>query len=172
MWVRVDDAILDNPKILRAGLDGFAMYVAGLVYSARALSDGFIPEPRLSTLLPWRNTVRNTVSNTDPVTLARKLVHLKLWRKVRDGYRIHDYLQYNPSRDDLLKRRQDTAERVRRFRRRHAVTNAVSNDAPVPYPSPNTKSSSVTLEQRSERTVPSVTETQAYIDRLKHQEGS
>ena len=50
-WAKLDDAILDNPKIAKAGVIGFAMYVAGITWSARNLSDGFIPSAAVRRLL-------------------------------------------------------------------------------------------------------------------------
>ena len=50
-WAKIDDHLDEHPKIARAGPLGFAWYVAGILYSHRNLTDGFIPEAVARTLL-------------------------------------------------------------------------------------------------------------------------
>src|SRR3989304_5015706 len=50
-WARFDDAILDNPKIIRVGPIGFALHVAAITWCARNLTDGFIPEAKAKQIL-------------------------------------------------------------------------------------------------------------------------
>ena len=51
VWARIDDAILDNPKIVRAGVYGFAMHVAAISWCCRNLTDGKIPTGAVIKLL-------------------------------------------------------------------------------------------------------------------------
>ena len=82
VWARIDDSILDNIKIQKVGVNGFAMHVAAITWCARTLSDGFVPEVRIDLLLPLdRTAVTNTVD---------MLVYVGLWEKVPGGYQIHD----------------------------------------------------------------------------------
>jgi len=50
-WAKLDDAILDNPKIVRVGIVGFALHVAAITWCARNLTDGFIPAYKVKSLL-------------------------------------------------------------------------------------------------------------------------
>lgn len=50
-WAKLDDAILDNEKIAKAGLVGFAFHVAAITWCARNLTDGFVPSQRVACLL-------------------------------------------------------------------------------------------------------------------------
>jgi hypothetical protein len=83
-WVKLDDQLADHPKIAQAGPLGLAVYVAGLCYSARYLTDGFIP---------YASSERFAGSSPE---LRQKLVELSLWDETNGGYLVHDYLDYNP----------------------------------------------------------------------------
>ena len=49
-WVRIDDGYADHPKMAAVGPLGQALWLAGLAYCNRYLTDGFIPrtQPKLS----------------------------------------------------------------------------------------------------------------------------
>jgi hypothetical protein len=136
VWAKIDDGILDNPKIARVGLFGFAIHVAGIVWSCRNLTDGFIPVSRCGCLLDVAATSRELISNvgdqivpindevkadvgklvsdrTHPSALViiATLVDAGLWREADGGYVIHDFLQYNPSRADVLGKKEKDAAR-------------------------------------------------------------
>jgi hypothetical protein len=149
-WVKVDDHIDEHPKIQRAGPLGLALYVAGLCYCNRNLTDGFIPRAKALSLLSWEfyGPVERTGHHEgqykvhtvaivsgfggDDVTSEQvidRLVGAGLWDEVEDGYLIHDYLEHQSSRDEILEARLHNAKRqsVYRDRKRNAVTTHVSN---------------------------------------------
>ncbi len=102
-WVKLDDAFFDNIKIIEAGRDARDLYIAGLCFCARRLTDGFIPEgqvPRLAADAGVENAP----------CLATKLLTVGLWESTEGGYEVHDYLEYNPSRDEALALRQVRSE--------------------------------------------------------------
>jgi hypothetical protein len=118
-WVRIDDHFADHPKLLKAGPIAGWLHLAGLCYSARHLTDGQIPVQAIHTLAVF-NGVAVTGDGqlfTEPMRvdvfeLAGILVRAGLWEELRDGatkviagWRIHDYLAYNPSRSSILGRR-------------------------------------------------------------------
>lgn len=107
-WVKLDDGFTDHPKIDRAGPLAGWLYVCGLTYSARHLTDGFIPEGmvvRLSAI-------------TKPQTAVEALVAAGLWEPIAGGYQIHDYLTYNPSAEKVRAERDAIARRVATHRGR------------------------------------------------------
>lgn len=131
-WVKIDDRFPDHPKALALGDDYDAcvvLHLRGLCYCAANLTDGFIPS-------------RIFKGYEDQIDA---LVSVGLWKDARGGYQIHDYLDYNPSREKVLEDRARGAERVQRWRESrngecNGVTNGVSADGPVPVPlSPNPK---------------------------------
>lgn len=122
-WVRIDDHIDEHPKIQAAGPLGLALFVSGLAYCNRNRTDGFIPASKAAVLLG--------PSGAGQVIAA--LVAAGLWRRVDGGFWVHDYLDYQLSREQIEKERSRTAQRQAAFRLSHsnahsnAVTNGVSN---------------------------------------------
>lgn len=103
-WVRLDDQFPDHPKIVAAGPVAAWLYVCGLAYCARHLTDGFIQTGQLPRLLPV-----STVGK-----LAARLVGVGLWEPAPGGWRVHDYLCYNPTRAATLATRQQRASNGRK----------------------------------------------------------
>lgn len=146
-WIKIDDQFADHPKIAEVGpLAGF-LYVAGLCYCGRYLTDGFIP----------RGQVRKLIDVDDVTPLLTALVMAELWDECDGGYLVHDYLEYNPSGEQVKAERKAAAERQKTFRERrrqangrlgrdassnnggsNAVTNGEVTTTPSPSPSPNT----------------------------------
>lgn len=129
-WVKVDDGLFLNPKIGRASLEALGVYVLSLAYCAHNLTDGEIPVTALHLL-----------RCTDEI--AMELDAIGLWEDhADDGFTVHDYLKYNPSRRKVLQERKKTRERVTRYRTGpKRKRNAVTTDAPVPVPVPLKESS-------------------------------
>ena len=108
-WAKFDDQYPHHLKMLRAGLDALGFDVAGVCYCNRYLTDGFIADDTLDVVYPRAK---------NPERLARRLVEIGRWERDDDakGYRIHDYLEYNPSRADVEAERAAARERMRRLR--------------------------------------------------------
>jgi hypothetical protein len=99
-WVRIDDQFADHPKIVAAGPLASWLYICGLTYASRLLTDGFIPAGQVRKLADVSNAQK----------LADSLVRVGLWDVAEGGYAIHDYLEYNPSRTKTLATREARAE--------------------------------------------------------------
>lgn len=135
-WVRLDDQFADHPKVLRLSSDAFRLHVSAMCYCSAQLTDGRVT-PLLTRRLTW--------FVTDPSQIINELVTAGLWESDGDDYIIHDYLEYNPSADDVRQQRKANADRQAKHRdsKRNTGTNAVSNalhNAPVtasPTPSPS-----------------------------------
>ncbi len=138
-WVKIDDHFPDHPKVVSAGPLGAWLYVAGLCYCNRLLTDGFIPWSQVDRLSPHRE---DQDMRDSPGKLAMKLCGLGLWieteRKGVPGFVVHDYKKYQPSRKQVLKERALNRGRQSRFRNGHrnGVSSSVINDGPVPVPVP------------------------------------
>ncbi len=121
-WFRLDDSFHSHPKVMAAGNEAVGLYVRCGTYAAQHSTDGFVPE-QVALLYGTRK-------------LADTLVRAKLWRRVRGGWRMPDYLDYNPSKHAVDNERKAAAERQRRrreamlSRRDSDVTNAVSHSTP------------------------------------------
>jgi hypothetical protein len=99
-WVKLDDSFFCHPKIVTVGAEATGLYVWALTYSAHNLTDGHIPAA-------W---VRQAVG-TRAKKLATLLVEHGLWEENGTGWMIHDYGQYNPSREKILARRAADSQR-------------------------------------------------------------
>jgi hypothetical protein len=122
MWVKLDDQFPDHPKVIAAGPLAAWLYVAGLCYANRLLTDGFVPRevvPRL--VAPY-----GTTPATRPGALADRLCAVGLWIAItgpgRDGFLIHDYTTYQRSRERVLTDRTQSTKRVTQWRQKAAPT--------------------------------------------------
>ncbi len=101
-WVRIEDAVTEHRKHLQAGPAACWLWVCGIAYCQRQLSDGFIPDLAL-TLLGVSSDRRR---NEHPIVLANRLVLAGLFDRVDGGYRVHDYHDYNDTREQALERKE------------------------------------------------------------------
>ena len=115
-WVKLDDKFAQHPKVLQAGPLGLALYVAGLCYANMHLTDGFLPERSVPMLLNFNglamgmwNSGAGFGGGEDATwdKVAADLVIAELWERVEGGWMIHDYLQFQPSKDQVLSTRHE-----------------------------------------------------------------
>ena len=145
-WVKLDDQFFSHPKVIDRSKDAKLLYMASLTYCAANLTDGYLSPAAL----------RLAAAMVDvPAGVAQELVSAGLWTRCENGYQIHDYLEYNPSAEEVKQQRADNARRQAEWRDRNktsgvtnegrnvdsnGVTNTVrasgSNDHPVPTPVP------------------------------------
>jgi len=129
-FARIDDDYYDHPKILAAGPAAERLWVRGIAYCNRYLTDGLLAD----------SAVRRLADDDDAARLAERLVSVGLWERVPGGYRVHDFLDYQPSAEAVKRERQRNADRARTWREQHTsagstgARNGVS--APAPYPDP------------------------------------
>lgn len=95
-WARLDDGFPEHPKVLAVGPFGLAVFVRALCYSARNLTDGFIPDAATASFTVDFARTSRTASAID---WPSRLVAAGLWDRVDGGFIVHDYLSYNPSED-------------------------------------------------------------------------
>lgn len=140
-WVRLDDGFASHPKMMDAGPLGLAMQVAGLCYCNRYLTDGFVPKNVPSSLLHldgvamgmWDNGTIGGGHDAHWELIVEDLVRAGAWEEIDGGWLIHDFADYQPSKEQVLEARRQTRERQLRFRksrRDKRVTNG-ENDALV-----------------------------------------
>lgn len=107
-WVRLDDRFPSHRKVALLSDRAFRLHVSAICWCAENLTDGHIADRELPLVARLRN-VKAT---------AKQLQDAGLWDRSDSGWLIHDYLDYNPSRDQVLAERKKNAERQERFRRR------------------------------------------------------
>lgn len=107
-WVRLDDRFPSHRKVALLSDRAFRLHVSAICWCAENLTDGHIADRELPLVARLRN-VKAT---------AKQLEDAGLWDRGDAGWFIHDYLDYNPSRDQVLAERKKNAERQERWRRR------------------------------------------------------
>lgn len=143
-WVRVDDAFYDHEKFATVTALGIAMWVTGLAYCNRNLTDGFIPLNKAKTLVNCDGLgVLYGMSGEDATPLhgADELVAAGLWAAEDMGFRVVDYLDYQPSKERIKADRQANAMRQAKWRESNGDRNGVSNAPVTPAPTPTPKTS-------------------------------
>jgi len=110
MWTKLDDGFADNAKILSLSVSARWLHVAGLVFCGRTLTDGFIRASVVPRLTDFKGCVDVNVD-----ALIYELVVAGLWIPAAgEGYLIHDYLEYNPTRQQWLETARHRAEAGRK----------------------------------------------------------
>lgn len=95
---------MTHPKIIGLSDKAFRLWVWGLSYCQLHLTDGLIP----SAAMPARMK-----------RAAPDLVANRLWKTVEAfGYVVHDYLDWNDSKELIVKKRTDAKERMAAARER------------------------------------------------------
>lgn len=134
-WARLDDGLLGHAKF--EGIDDnlLGCWTRGLLYSTRNLTNGRIPQRFAKAKAQLRS--------------AEALIRAGLWHRAKglqticstcwemvggvpgDGWVIHDYLEYNPSKDQVQRTRRLNRERQARFRETRHVTPLVTGTEDV-----------------------------------------
>ncbi len=140
-WAKIDDRFLMNPKVMAAGLEGRALYLASILYAAGELTDGKVPRAAVRKL-----AALSDVENTDAA--VERLITLNLWEADTEGeagdYLIHDYLDYNPCAKEAKEHKQNLSQKRAEAGRKGAANRWQTdgkgdgkNMAPSPSPSPS-----------------------------------
>jgi len=83
-WVRIESSVARHRKFQQAGPAASWLWLCGLAYCQEGLTDGVIPVEALPYL-----------GVKAPTKLAAALVTAGLWEACTDGWRVHDYLDWN-----------------------------------------------------------------------------
>ena len=93
-YTNTDYSFWTNPKIRSAGRDAAFLYIAGNGFCNEYLTDGFISDTDIET-------VAFNAFQRQPKKAVESLVKAGLWDRVSGGYMIHDYLDYNKSKQEI-----------------------------------------------------------------------
>ena len=92
-WVRFDDAMADHPKVIGLSDAAFRLWIRAVCWSNRYQTDGVLP--------------RDLVRELGTMRAAGQLVTAGLWTvDPAGGFRIHDFLDYQLSRQEVIDRRE------------------------------------------------------------------
>jgi hypothetical protein len=119
-WARLDDEAAESLKVRRAGTQAATLWYASITWCAKHRTDGVIERELVSDI--WRPIGEAF----DHESAAARLVEVGLWDEHPAGYAVHDFLDYNPSREEENARRARDADRQRRRRGDPPRTSSVS----------------------------------------------
>ena len=139
-WVRFDDQYPIHRKVDGLSDAAFRLHTSAIFWSARNLTDGFVSREDLGGVSARVRT---------PERFAAECVRRGVWHDARqqclsekcpgpvdgDGWVIHDYWQYQFTKERVVRDREASARRQANWRAAHngssnAVTNAVSSRSP------------------------------------------
>lgn len=106
MWVKLDDKLHSHPKRWHVGNAALGLHVLALSYCGDQLTDGRVPER-------WARQQQEAEEIAELCTAG-------FWSADEDGFVIHDFLDYNPSREQVLAEREQARERMARVRRKRS----------------------------------------------------
>lgn len=102
-WSRFDDEYDSNPKMVTVGLAAQGLHARAVCYSRRHLTDGRVPSAWVVGQLA-----------SDPVLTAKQqravvglLVEHNAFGAVDSGYLVHDFLDFQPSREHVESQRKE-----------------------------------------------------------------
>lgn len=133
-WIKIDDHFDEHPKLAAIGPVGWGVWLAGLAYSNRNLTDGFIPYAIAEGIGgSWR--IREPIEDEEEADndlrkvqhreriwsidigsgmhgesistdwVITHLVRVGLWVETTGGFLIHDYAEYQPTKAQVLAER-------------------------------------------------------------------
>lgn len=134
-WVRIDDHFDEHPKLAKVGPIGWGVWLGMIAYCNRNLTDGFVPIDVAEGIGGrWRVRrqtedgrmavetigISSGMSGTDMTTewVIDLLVDAGLLEAVEDGYRLHDYLDYQPAKATIAHERSGSKARMQKSRER------------------------------------------------------
>lgn len=135
---QVDPDFYDHPKSIGMSDAAVALWTRAGSYSAAKLTDGFIAEHVLVTL------------SRTPEEAATELTRRGLWKRVRGGYRFHQWEQRNLVRARVEEDRE--ADRERKRRKREEARTAAGTGTRKPGRPKNPQANPNSVREDSERT--------------------
>jgi hypothetical protein len=116
-WVRLDDGYYQHPKVRAAGEQAAWMNVVALCWSNANLTDGFVPAEQVQ----WLTKIGK------PAVLAQRLVAANMWEPVEGGFRVHDFLHYQFSAEQIRTDRDKAKTRMAGMRARRRSSSVRAN---------------------------------------------
>lgn len=104
--VKFDDRFPNHPKVAGLTDAAYRLHTSGIFYCGMHLTDGLISADEVPRLV--RRFRRKSLA---------ELVDRGLWIPILDGgaYEVHDYLQWNDSRETVLARQENARKRKEKW---------------------------------------------------------
>ena len=122
-WLKLDDQVTEHPKCVGLSCEAWTLWLHGLTYCSRNLTDGVIPDAILTRLSPCRR----------PRKAAQELVDAGLWDRIENAHSVHDYAQHQRTRNEIDNLKKASMERQKRSRERRQASNGGDSSEPVTH---------------------------------------
>jgi len=103
-WVRIDENAMEHHKIGNLSDGGFRLWVQGLAHCQKFLTDGYIAEGAVRLLRAYSPKRRG------------ELLTSGLWELSETGISVHDFLDWNESREHVMAARKAARNRMSKLR--------------------------------------------------------
>lgn len=118
-WFKVDDGFYDHPKVADTSMSSRGLWMSAGTYCARHLTDGVITAKQVKRL------------GGTPAQI-RGLIESGLWHQIKDdsgavAYQFHDYLDFNPSANEVQTQREQARKRQQKHRGKPPTTSDNAN---------------------------------------------
>lgn len=104
-WVRFDDQFPLHRKVKGLSDGAFRLHTETIFWCARNMTDGFVPAEDIPSITAVRR----------PHKFIPELVRRGGWVERADGWQIHDYLDWQPSRAKIEHKQETKANRQSRW---------------------------------------------------------
>jgi hypothetical protein len=116
-WARFDDGYTHHPKVYRLSAMAELLDVRAIIHCARFNTDGLVRKGELPQF-------SHQISRLSQRLL--ELVEAGRWEVADGGWFIHDFLAFNPSKQEREEQKESNRDRQRQWRaKRNAVTNSL-----------------------------------------------
>ena len=136
-WARFDDRYPSNRKVRPLSDAAFRLDVSAVCWCNENLTDGRIKQDELALVADIRKYAE----------AAAELVKRGRWIQQDDGWLIHDFLRYNPTRAQVLADREKAAERQRKAREAAKARRDAARDAALDIELGNASSDGSSTEE-------------------------
>jgi hypothetical protein len=109
--VRLTDTFPEDDKVDGLSDRAFRMFVTGLCYCGRNLTDGYLTTKAIGTVAASSGVPKRSISY-----VVSELETVGLWHRYAHGYWTPKYLDYNPSAEQVRAERAKAKSRMRRIR--------------------------------------------------------
>lgn len=124
-WQKFSDRARESRKVRRASPDAITLWWAIGNWCCEHKTDGFVARDEIADC--WRPIGRRFNHSA----AAKELVELGLLEDHGDKLEVHDFLEFNPSREDDEERKGRDARRAKAYRARQAALKSPQNPSSV-----------------------------------------
>jgi len=110
-WAKFDDALPTNAKFIDLSAPAKLAYILSVLYCSRELTDGRLSSGAIKTIFAWAD-----IEGGEKSHVHKELIQSRLWEEKDGAIHIHDYLEYNPSKHQVVTRREEAKNRMTNLR--------------------------------------------------------